>query len=384
MFVFWAGTWWASDHTRASDDGHAQPIFGHVQPHARATAPRAWTSLKIEAAATLRQYDKGAPKQRLPDVAAKYANALWLLGQTKQLYDYSAQWIKWDPANGLAFEYLSKAAQSLGDIRKALRAATSIAEISPRNSEQLLRGAWIALALEVPGAKAWARSFAEASLRERTDNPNTYRALALAAWQDGDLEAAAQAYARGVGQHFHPRYGDVRRVISEEAALFIRGIRATHGIAVARNLQHGALRGIDSTLGASISLRITLSWLTDANDVDLHVVDPLGEECYYQNKGPTRGGLKLYSDQTQGLGPEVVVMNAGGSAGVFQVGVKYYSAGAMGSSRGTVVIWQLKDGVPTAPPRLEVFTLPTGYQTVLPVAEFVVPVTEGTFDVKLI
>jgi len=124
--------------------------------------------------------------------------------------------------------------------------------------------------------------------------------------------------------------------------------------------------------------------------VDLHVVDPQGGECYYSNKGPTRGGLLLYSDQTQGLGPEVVVMNAW-KAGVYQVGVKYYSAGAMGSSRGTVVIWQLQDGVPTAPPRLEVFTLPTGYETVLPVAEIVLPdlgsgftIGSETFDVGLL
>src|SRR5256885_4227430 len=37
----------------------------------------------------------------------------------------------------------------------------------------------------------------------------------------------------------------------------------------------------------------------------LHVVDPAGEECFYNHK-TTASGLELYEDITQGLGPEVV------------------------------------------------------------------------------
>jgi hypothetical protein len=43
----------------------------------------------------------------------------------------------------------------------------------------------------------------------------------------------------------------------------------------------------------------------DANDVDLHVIDPRGEECYYQHRS-TASGLEQYEDITQGLCPEVV------------------------------------------------------------------------------
>merc|ERR1712110_18681 len=37
VFVFWAGSWWSSDHTPGDD--HEQAGYGNVQPHARTTTP---------------------------------------------------------------------------------------------------------------------------------------------------------------------------------------------------------------------------------------------------------------------------------------------------------------------------------------------------------
>jgi uncharacterized protein YfaP (DUF2135 family) len=84
------------------------------------------------------------------------------------------------------------------------------------------------------------------------------------------------------------------------------------------------------------ALRVTLAWETDANDVDLHVADPAGETCYYAHAA-TRSGLELYEDITQGLGPEVIRTDSL-KTGTYHVGVRYFSAGPMGVSRGIVVI----------------------------------------------
>jgi len=279
------------------------------------------------------------------------------------LRGFCAKWLSWDPANGLAYEYLGKAAQELGDDRTALRAVTSIAEVAPRDPEQLLRGSWVAMTLPTSEAFSWAHRFAARSLDERQDNPNTYRALALAAWRDGVFSAAAQAYMAGIEADFHGRYGDVQRVLREEAAALQRSLTASQRQST---VPQEFIDSIDSGLGKDIRLRITMSWLTDANDVDLHVIDPLGEECYYGHK-TTDAGLELYSDQTQGLGPEVIVLHRY-TPGKYRIGVKYYSSGAMGASRGTVVIWQLVDGVPQGQAQVEPFTLPAGYSSVLPVA----------------
>jgi uncharacterized protein YfaP (DUF2135 family) len=99
------------------------------------------------------------------------------------------------------------------------------------------------------------------------------------------------------------------------------------------------------------ALRATLCWETDANDVDLHVVDPNGEECFYSH-AKNASGLELYSDQTQGLGPEVI-RTTKAIAGTYHVGVNYFSAGPMGVSRGVVVVMQPKDGVVDEPQRSE-------------------------------
>jgi hypothetical protein len=56
----------------------------------------------------------------------------------------------------------------LGEATLSLRAATSIAEVAPRSSEQLLRGAWLTLVLGTE-ATPWAVRFATRSLEEREE-----------------------------------------------------------------------------------------------------------------------------------------------------------------------------------------------------------------------
>ena len=50
-------------------------------------------------------------------------------------------------------------------------------------------------------------------------------------------------------------------------------------------------------------LRVTISWNTDATDVDLWVIEPDGVKCFYGNKW-TKSGGELSEDMRQGYGPE--------------------------------------------------------------------------------
>ena len=97
------------------------------------------------------------------------------------------------------------------------------------------------------------------------------------------------------------------------------------------------------------ALRISLAWETDANDVDLHVIDPTGDEVYYRRPN-SESGLELYQDITQGLGPEVIRTKRVEN-GTYHVGVRYFSAGPMGISRGVVVV--LRDDAGREP-RIEI------------------------------
>ena len=52
-----------------------------------------------------------------------------------------------------------------------------------------------------------------------------------------------------------------------------------------------------------LDLRIMMSWDTDETDVDLHVLEPDGEEAYYSHRRTSSGGF-VSEDVTTGYGPE--------------------------------------------------------------------------------
>jgi uncharacterized protein YfaP (DUF2135 family) len=71
------------------------------------------------------------------------------------------------------------------------------------------------------------------------------------------------------------------------------------------------------------AMKIVLVWDTDGTDVDLHVIEPGGEECYYGHSSTKIGG-SLDCDVTNGFGPEVYTL-AAKEPGTYQIKVHYYS-----------------------------------------------------------
>ncbi|MBI3269939.1 MAG: DUF2135 domain-containing protein [Planctomycetes bacterium] len=56
-----------------------------------------------------------------------------------------------------------------------------------------------------------------------------------------------------------------------------------------------------------LDVKVTLTWDTDASDVDLWVTDPTGEKCFYEHKETAIGG-RLDIDVTDGYGPETFTL----------------------------------------------------------------------------
>src|SRR5262249_27747910 len=71
-------------------------------------------------------------------------------------------------------------------------------------------------------------------------------------------------------------------------------------------------------------LRVSISWNTDATDVDLWVIEPSGEKCFYSHNR-TKSGGELSQDQTQGYGPERYRI-ARAPEGEFVIVVDYFRA----------------------------------------------------------
>ena len=72
-------------------------------------------------------------------------------------------------------------------------------------------------------------------------------------------------------------------------------------------------------------LRVVLSWDTDMTDLDLHVVTPSGEHCFYGNRELGNGGA-LDVDVTSGYGPEIFA-SPNPEAGTYLVYINYYGSG---------------------------------------------------------
>ena len=73
-----------------------------------------------------------------------------------------------------------------------------------------------------------------------------------------------------------------------------------------------------------VDVRIIMAWDADATDVDLHVVEPGGEEAFYSHNRTTRGGL-VSRDVTDGYGPEEYLIRAA-PQGPYAIRAKYYGS----------------------------------------------------------
>ncbi len=285
---------------------------------------------------------KENPRDR--ELYNQLSEALAAYEEWSEVRSLALRWQPYDPENPQVYEVLGLADEQLGKEGEAARAFASLIEIAPAKTELLQRAGLLLL-------RAHRAKLAETPLRKalevRPDRANGYRHLALMLWREGRVEEAARVLESATRQQFPGWYGNVKRVIREELGYVYRAWLKKEP--ERRNEIAERAREYDVDLDRTDALRVTLAWETDANDVDLHVVDPSGEECFYSHK-ENKSGLTLYEDITQGLGPEVIRTKRL-ERGTYHVGVRYFAAGPMGISRGLVVIMR-DDQVEIEPFRL--------------------------------
>lgn len=84
--------------------------------------------------------------------------------------------------------------------------------------------------------------------------------------------------------------------------------------------------GLDAEFRKAIStdVRIIMEWDSDNVDIDLHVVEPNGEEAYYAHNRTRRGGL-VSRDVTDGFGPEEYMIRVAPKGG-YEVFTHYFAS----------------------------------------------------------
>ena len=159
----------------------------------------------------------------------------------------------------------------------------------------------------------------------RPYEPETYRALAGALAELGRSDLAMAYYEVGLAGSWDGRFGEFKRILAMDYQQFLRKAgraEAALGLAPLVKARLGAVRQVVGVQRADVVVMIT--WNTDATDVDLHVLEPTGEEVYYGNRNSRLGG-ELTQDVTQGFGPEMYVLKAA-PAGDYSVRAKYFAS----------------------------------------------------------
>ena len=71
-----------------------------------------------------------------------------------------------------------------------------------------------------------------------------------------------------------------------------------------------------------MDLRVIVDWNHNDTDIDLHIIDPNLEECYYNHPKTVQGGL-MSKDMTQGFGPESFTLKEA-KKGFYFIKIKYF------------------------------------------------------------
>jgi hypothetical protein len=215
----------------------------------------------------------------------------------------------------------AKRRSNRGDADGAVRVLSSVIEEHPTRGDALRLVGYRLLDMKQPEQAV--RLFDRVQ-RTRPFEPHSYLDLARSLEECGKFGLAAVQYEIVLAGTWHQRFHQSLKVVAAED--YARMMRtAIQKQALKPDLANhfgDRLEKMDPKKFQS-DLRVSISWNTDNTDVDLWVIEPNGEKCFYQNRNTKLGG-QLTEDVTQGYGPERYVMK-NAPKGEFTVLVHYYN-----------------------------------------------------------
>jgi hypothetical protein len=151
---------------------------------------------------------------------------------------------------------------------------------------------------------------------DRIEEPQSYRDLALVRERLGKYKSAAELLYRVALLEWDDRFDGIN---------LIALVELNHVLARAKRKGLKTKQwGIDQRLIKllDVDIRIVMTWDSDRADMDLWVIDPAGEKCYYGNSETKIGG-RLSDDFTGGLGPEEYMIRRA-MPGNYTIKVNYF------------------------------------------------------------
>jgi hypothetical protein len=206
------------------------------------------------------------------------------------------------------------------DVDGAVRALSSVIEEYPSRGDALRLVGYRLLDFKQPAQAA--RLFNQVQ-KQRPFEPHSYRDFAHALEQSEQYGLAAINYEIVLAGTWHNRFRqELKTVAQEEYAHMMQEAIRKKAVSPSLANHFGERLEQMSRPQPKSDLRVTISWNTDATDIDLWVIEPDGSKCFYQNNR-TRSGGELSQDQTQGYGPERYQV-ARAQPGVYTILVHYF------------------------------------------------------------
>ncbi|TYA78702.1 VIT domain-containing protein [Seonamhaeicola marinus] len=195
-----------------------------------------------------------------------------------------------------------------GNKEIAMTILTNVAEIDFDNYEHLRV---LAYTLEERGAYELASFIYAQVLQLRSEDSQSYRDLALAYQEIGLRTKSNELLDSIISGAIYK--GKQRRVFD--------GIKqiSENEISKAKVPNSEATESRKK----SFDIRVVIDWNHNDTDIDLHVIDPNLEECFYSHTTTKMGG-KISKDMTQGFGPEEFTLKHA-EKGVYYIKVNYYA-----------------------------------------------------------
>jgi hypothetical protein len=260
-------------------------------------------------------------------------------GRSQAALAVASRWRAESPGDVLALLALGEALEAGRHEGFAARAYGSIIDMYPDRAD-LRRYAGARLErLDSVAAQHLARDSYAKARRDRPDHPSSHRLLAFAELRLGHHERAFDALAASFEQPYRTgSFPGVTQILREDLGLV--GAAWIEREPDARERVLARLEKLGATLESSASMRVVMTWETDANDVDLHVYDSRGGHAFHGNRSLAGGGT-LYADVTTGFGPECFTLRKGEGlppAWSYELFVHYYRRGPMGYGMGKAQI----------------------------------------------
>ncbi|WP_284652462.1 VIT domain-containing protein [Flavobacterium terrisoli] len=174
----------------------------------------------------------------------------------------------------------------------------------------------------------------------RIQEPQAHRDLALTLEDNKQYQAAFDELIKGLEVNY---YGEMRGQYEGVEDIILMDINRM--ISEHKGIDIGKLDKKYVTK-MPVAVRIILNWNQMDTDIDLHVVEPTGEECYYAHRD-TEAGARFSKDFTQGYGPEQYLLR-NPVKGKYTIKTNYFGESALtenGPATVMVEIYTTKAGV---------------------------------------